>query len=80
LRHLILSFLLIFSQSIFAQQATVAVAANMKEAFTEINLAFKAAGNSDIRIVYGSSGNFTAQIINGAPFNLFISADEHFPI
>jgi len=71
---------LIFSQSIFAQQATVAVAANMKEAFTEINLAFKAAGNSDIRIVYGSSGNFTAQIINGAPFNLFISADEHFPI
>ena len=80
MRHLILSFLLIFSQSIFAQQATVAVAANMKEAFTEINLAFKAAGNSDIRIVYGSSGNFTAQIINGAPFNLFISADEHFPI
>ena len=52
----------------------------MKDAFTEINTAFKAAGNPDIRIVYGSSGNFTAQIMNGAPFNLFISADEHFPI
>ena len=80
LRQFILSFLLFFSQSIFAQQTTVAVAANMKDAFAEINTAYKAAGNSDIRIVYGSSGNFTAQIMNGAPFNLFISADEHFPI
>jgi len=80
LRQFILSFLLFFSQSIFAQQTTVAVAANMKDAFAQINTAYKAAGNSDIRIVYGSSGNFTAQIMNGAPFNLFISADEHFPI
>lgn len=80
LRQFILSFLLFFSQSIFAQQTTVAVATNMKDAFAEINAAYKAAGNSDIRIVYGSSGNFTAQIMNGAPFNLFISADEHFPI
>ena len=52
----------------------------MKDAFSEINLAFKSAGNPDMRIVYGSSGNFTAQIMNGAPFNLLISADEHFPI
>ena len=52
----------------------------MKDAFSEINTAFKATGNSNIRIVYGSSGNFTAQIMNGAPFNLFISADERFPI
>ena len=52
----------------------------MKDAFAEINTAFKAAGNPGIRIVYGSSGNFTAQIMNGAPFNLFISADEYFPI
>jgi molybdate transport system substrate-binding protein len=72
---------LLFTASLAcAQTTTVAVAANMKDAFTEINSAFKAAGNSDIRIVYGSSGNFTAQIINGAPFNLFISADEQFPI
>jgi molybdate transport system substrate-binding protein len=80
MRPFILSLLLFLSQGVFAQQATIAVAANMKDAFTEINTAFKAAGNPDIRIVYGSSGNFTAQIINGAPFNLLISADEHFPI
>jgi molybdate transport system substrate-binding protein len=72
---------LLFTASLAsAQTTTVAVAANMKDAFAQINTAFKAAGNSDIRIVYGSSGNFTAQIMNGAPFNLLISADEHFPI
>ena len=80
MRQFILSFLFLLSQSVFAQQATVAVAANMKDAFAEINTAFKVAGNPDIRIVYGSSGNFTAQIMNGAPFHLLISADEHFPI
>ena len=80
MRQLILALLFFLSQSVFAQQTTVAVAANMKDAFAEINTAFKAAGAPDIRIVYGSSGNFTAQIMNGAPFNLFISADEHFPI
>jgi len=71
---------LLLSQSIYAQQPTVAVAANMKDAFSQINAAFKAAGNPDIRVVFGSSGNLTAQIMNGAPFNLIISADERFPI
>jgi molybdate transport system substrate-binding protein len=80
LRQFLLSFLLLLSQSVYAQQPTVAVAANMKDAFSQINAAFKAAGNPNIRVVYGSSGNLTAQIMNGAPFNLFISADERFPI
>lgn len=62
------------------QTASVAVAANMKDAFTEIYSAFKATGKPDLRVVYGSSGNFAAQIMSGAPFNLFISADEHFPM
>ncbi len=62
------------------QTTSVAVAANMKEAFTEINAAFKASGKPDLRIVYGSSGNFTTQILNGAPYKLLISADEHFPL
>lgn len=64
----------------FAQSATVAVAANMKDAFAEIATAFKSTGKPEMRVVYGSSGNFTAQIMNGAPFNLFIAADEYFPM
>jgi len=80
LRKFILTLILFSLQSISAQAVTIAVAANMKDAFGEINSAFKAAGNPEVRVVYGSSGNFTAQIMNGAPFNLFISADEHFPL
>jgi molybdate transport system substrate-binding protein len=77
--HLFASLLLCANLA-WAQTTTVAVAANMKDAFSEINLAFKAAGNADLRVVYGSSGNFSAQIMNGAPFNVLISADESFPL
>jgi molybdate transport system substrate-binding protein len=64
----------------FAQDTTVAVAANMKDAYTEIALAFRANDKLETRVVFGSSGNFAAQIMNGAPFNLFIAADERFPL
>uniref|UniRef100_B1XU40 Molybdenum ABC transporter, periplasmic molybdate-binding protein n=1 Tax=Polynucleobacter necessarius subsp. necessarius (strain STIR1) TaxID=452638 RepID=B1XU40_POLNS len=79
----ILTFLaayFIYSSSLFAQVATVAVATNMKDAFAEIAIAFRVASKSEMKVVYGSSGNFAAQIMNGAPFNLFIAADEHFPL
>lgn len=75
--------LLLFSSCAFAQVPTIAVAANMKDAFLEILTAFNSTGKSEkseMRVVYGSSGNFTTQILNGAPFNLFIAADEHFPL
>lgn len=80
MRKVILTLLFVFSQSVGAQQTTVAVAANMKDAFAEIDAAFRATGKPPIRVVYGSSGNFTAQIMNGAPFSLLISADERFPL
>ena len=75
-----LSSILYCANFVLAQGATVAVAANMKDAFGEIATAFKVTGKPELRVVYGSSGNFTAQIMNGAPFNLFIAADEHFPL
>ena len=78
IKYLSLAFLLLYLPASFGQAASVAVAANMKDAFAEINAAFKATGKPELRVVYGSSGNFTAQIMNGAPFNLFISADEQF--
>ncbi|QWE21578.1 molybdate ABC transporter substrate-binding protein [Polynucleobacter sp. AP-Kolm-20A-A1] len=78
--HLFLIAILCSANLAFAQGATVAVAANMKDAFGEIATAFKVTGKSEMRVVYGSSGNFTAQIMNGAPFNIFIAADEHFPL
>jgi len=66
--------------NVFAQVPTIAVAANMKDAFAEIVMAFKAPNKAEIKVVYGSSGNFTAQIMNGAPFSLLIAADEQFPL
>ena len=80
MRQFILILFLLLSHSADAQTITVAVAANMKDAFTEISTAFKATGKSELRVVYGSSGNFTAQILNGAPFSLLILADEYFPL
>jgi molybdate transport system substrate-binding protein len=75
--------LLLFSSCAFAQVPTIAVAANMKDAFSEILAIFNSTskpGKPEMRVVYGSSGNFTTQMMNGAPFNLFIAADEHFPL
>jgi molybdate transport system substrate-binding protein len=76
---LALSCALFFSAA-NAQVTTIAVAANMKDAFLAIQNEFKSDNKADFRVVYGSSGNITAQILNGAPFSLFISADESYPL
>jgi len=74
-----LVFTLLYSAS-HANVSTIAVAANMKDAFLAIQNEFKTDNQADFRVVYGSSGNITAQILNGAPFSLFISADENYPL
>lgn len=56
----------------------IAVAANVQVAVEEILADFRRATGRDIRVSYGSSGNFTRQILQGAPFELFVSADEAF--
>jgi molybdate transport system substrate-binding protein len=77
----ILSLLFVtFCAAANAQVSTIAVAANMKDAFLAIQNEFKVDNKADFRVVYGSSGNITAQILNGAPFSLFISADESYPL
>lgn len=62
------------------RSVAVAVAANMKPAFEEIAARFEArrAGVA-VKATYGASGNFLAQIANGAPFDLFLSADAELP-
>jgi len=56
----------------------VAAASDLRFALDEAAAAFKRDTGSDVRIVYGSSGNFRRQIADGAPFELFLSADEAF--
>ena len=62
------------------RSVAVAVAANMKPAFEELAARFQATHPGvEVKATYGASGNFFAQIANGAPFDLFLSADAEFP-
>ncbi|MFY9726968.1 MAG: molybdate ABC transporter substrate-binding protein [Bryobacteraceae bacterium] len=63
-----------------AQKLTVAAAADLRFALDELAPQFRAAHRGvDLAITYGSSGNFFAQIQNGAPFDVFLSADVDYP-
>lgn len=58
----------------------VAAAADLQFALSDVKAAFvKAHPETAITVTYGSSGNFFAQISNGAPFDVFLSADEDYP-
>ena len=63
-----------------AQRAPViAAAANLNAALTEIADRFGREGGGRIELVFGASGTLTRQIQDGAPFELFLAADEAFP-
>lgn len=62
-----------------AAQITVATAANVQFAMEEIKKAFLAESGVEVKTVYGASGKLTTQIRNGAPFDVFVSADMDFP-
>jgi len=59
---------------------TVAVAANVQFTFEELQAEFQKETGITIRPVIGSSGKFVAQIENGAPFDVFLSADTEYPV
>lgn len=62
-----------------ADDVPVAVAANFAAPMEEIAQAFNKATGHQLKIVTGPSGKFYAQIRNGAPFQVFLSADQEKP-
>lgn len=81
-RHLILLTLLalLLARPAVAGNLTIAAAADLKFAMAEVVEQFRAGHPGDrIEVIYGSSGKFYTQIVNGAPFDLYFSADIAYP-
>ena len=70
---------LAFTSALFAQTITVAAAANMKYAVNDIAKEFTKESGIDVKIITGASGKLTQQIMSGAPYDAFLSADVEFP-
>lgn len=70
---------LAFASALVAQTITVAAAANMKYAVTDIAKAFTKESGIEVKIITGASGKLTQQIMSGAPYDAFLSADVEFP-
>src|SRR6202011_274158 len=62
-----------------AQSVKVAAAADLKFAMAELAAQFEKQSETKLDVTYGSSGNFLTQLQNGAPFDLFFSADSEYP-
>jgi len=61
-----------------ADAPSIAAASDLQFALTEVAAAFKSSTGRDVKLAFGSSGNFFRQISQGAPFQMFLSADESF--
>jgi len=62
-----------------AQQLTIAAAADLEGVLPEITAQFQKQTGINAKVSFGSSGNFFMQIRNGAPFDIFFSADIDYP-
>ncbi|MCU7872879.1 MAG: molybdate ABC transporter substrate-binding protein [Candidatus Thiodiazotropha sp. (ex Lucinoma borealis)] len=72
-------FGLIFTHGIHAGEVKIAVAANFTGAMKEVAANFEKSSRHKTIISYGSTGKLYTQIRNGAPFEVFMSADQHRP-
>jgi len=80
LRPLLLACSLLIATTAHAEKITVAAAADLKFVMDEIVITFKQANPTDqVEVIYGSSGKFHTQIQQGAPYDLYFSADIAFP-
>ena len=71
---------LLFVGSLYAGTLNIAVAANVSYAIDELKAEFnKTNPDTQVQVTLGSSGKLTAQIKNGAPYQLFMAANMKYP-
>jgi len=77
---ILLCSLLLVASAAHAEKITVAAAADLKFALDEVVMAFKKAHPAEeVEVIYGSSGKAHTQIQQGAPYDLYFSADVAYP-
>ena len=62
-----------------AQSVRVAAASDLQAALPAIAAQFERDTGVKVALTFGSSGNFFTQVQNGAPFDVFLSADIDYP-
>lgn len=73
------ALLVLAVQGVHADETIVAVAANFGRAMARLEPAFEQASGHRLTVVLGSSGKLAAQVQQGAPFDVFLSADTERP-
>ncbi|MVN92306.1 molybdate ABC transporter substrate-binding protein [Mucilaginibacter aquatilis] len=72
-------YVLLLPITTYAQNLRVAVAANAQYVSEALVKEFKKQTGVEVQLIVGASGKFTAQIQEGAPFDVFMSADMVYP-
>ncbi len=78
-RSLIALVLLVFSPWLAAAEVRVAVAANFAAPMKALATRFQEESGHRLSLSFGASGQLFAQVVHGAPFQVFLSADEDKP-
>ena len=79
LKHSLLALGLVFASGTIADEVKVAVAANFTAPMQAIAPAFEKATGHKLLASFGATGQFYAQINNGAPFDVLLAADDTTP-
>src|SRR6476660_60775 len=78
-RPLLVLLVVLVCQFCAGQEITVAAAADLQPAMQDIAARFGKETSKTVKLIFGSSGNFFQQIQNGAPFDIFFSANLDYP-
>ena len=79
MKALHLALLLLLTSTVHAAEISVAVAANFANTLAVLTPIFERQSGHRLVVSSGSSGKLFAQISHGAPFDVFLAADSHYP-